>query len=143
MHNLKYMIHSKHLKKGFTLIEVIISIAVIGMVLSPLFILQGNVLQRVTAAAHRIHRLFFAQDFYLKAQRKQDEKTRKFTLEERQDFPPTLLTYDLGSLHKNSALADLPGLLMEKITIFDHPKKGRPSDMLLTFIYKPEVTEKK
>ena len=41
------MMHFKNHKFGFTLIEAMLSMVIVGVVLSPLFILHGVIMQRV------------------------------------------------------------------------------------------------
>ena len=58
-----------NLRAGFTLIEVLVAIAIIDIILSPLFIVQGNVLQNVARISNKLHRIFFAEQLLATARR--------------------------------------------------------------------------
>src|SRR5439155_24077331 len=110
------MIHSKN-TDGFTMMESIFAVAIMAMVLTPIFILQGNTLRNVANMAKRIQRLFFMTDFVQQARQAQAPTLRQFTLEKKENNPPTVLKYELGSAEKNPAFKDIPCVLQEKVTI--------------------------
>ncbi|MDP3889132.1 MAG: prepilin-type N-terminal cleavage/methylation domain-containing protein [bacterium] len=135
------MIHSKN-SSGFLLIEVLISIAIIGILVTPLFILQGTVFQQVSQMSQRLHRLFFAEHFLIETRRSVQDDVRQFTLEKKEENPATVLNYTVGPLEKKSSLATIPGLLLERVVI-QEPKKKPPSvDTIVTFLFKPEQKKK-
>ena len=49
------MIHFKNHKRGFTLIETLLSMMIVGIVLTPLFILHGVIMQRVNKSSKQLY----------------------------------------------------------------------------------------
>jgi len=82
------MIHSKN-HSAFTLIETMFAIAIAALVLTPLFILQGTMLQQVLRASDKIGRIFLAQQFMYEARRAMPVGTQTFILEKKIDTPTT------------------------------------------------------
>lgn len=84
------MIPSKS-KHGFTLIEVVLAVAIMAAILTPLFISQGTTLLSIGTFSDRYRRIIAAKSYLLGACKDQSEhkKTEARHLEE----PPTTLTY--------------------------------------------------
>lgn len=134
------MMHSKHTKHGFTLIEVLLSIAMIGMLLVPIFITQGTMLLRVNTIT-RTMRAFFEYELLLEEARvKQGADDKQFTLEKPIDNKSRYV-YDLHSIDQQSALAKIPGLLIETVSVKSTAasKNSQPlPPPLVTLLFKPE-----
>lgn len=132
------MIHSKNIN-GFSMMESIFAVAIMAIVLTPIFILQGNTLRNVANMAKQMQRLFFAADFVQQARQSQTPVVRQFTLEKKENNPPTVLKYELGSAEKNPAIKDIPGILQEKVVITWQENRRRRSDTLVGYVYKPKI----
>lgn len=52
---------------GFTLTEVLLAVAIIGLVLTPIFITQSTLLQSVSRISRRMARVFFAKQFLIES----------------------------------------------------------------------------
>ena len=61
------MIPLKNKHAGFTLIEVLLAMAIVGIVLVPIYALQGQMMARIVKMASEVHRMFVAYDFFLVA----------------------------------------------------------------------------
>jgi prepilin-type N-terminal cleavage/methylation domain-containing protein len=131
------MVHSKN-TNGFTMMESIFAVAIIAVVLTPIFILQGNTLRNVATIANYMQRLFFAADFLQQARQTQAPIVRQFMLEKKENNPQTILKYELSST-QNPALKDIPGILQEKVTITWQEDRHRRSDALVSYVYKPKI----
>ncbi len=121
---------------GFTLIEAMIAVAIIGIILVPMFLLQGTILQEVGRRSHELRRMFFARQFFSEARQKQSENAIEYALEKKEENPPTLLAYTLGSIPKNSSLKDTYNLYIERVTATEQGE--RFGQKLVHFVFKPE-----
>ena len=131
------MIHSKN-HSAFTLIETMFAIAISALVLTPLFILQGTMLQQVSRASDKIERIFLAQQFMYEARRAMPFDTQTFTLEKKIDAPTTFLKYEIRPLPPQSSLAQINGLYMERVIISWKDGIKQRQNKLVSFVYKPE-----
>lgn len=136
------MIHFKN-RNGFTLIEAMIAVAIAAIILTPLFILQGVVLQNVDRVSRKLHRIFFAEDFLYEARRSMVPEIRVFTLEKKIDDPATVLQYKFGPLDKKSALGAINNLHVERVTITWQDQRRQREEQLIRFVYKPEQKKKR
>lgn len=94
------MIRLKNNKTGFTLLEVLFSIAIVGVVLIPIYALQNQVMTRIAKAAQSVRRMFVGFDFFLSAQSALDEKK----IEKKSDDPPMQMNFDLEKIPSKSDL---------------------------------------
>ncbi len=120
------------------MLEAVIAIAVIGVMLTPLFILQGTVFQNVSRISDRIHGNFFALGFLYETRKAVKENVRQFTLEKKEDDPVTILKYTLGPVDAKSSLHAVPGLLREYVQLTIQERGRQRTDAIITFMYKPE-----
>jgi prepilin-type N-terminal cleavage/methylation domain-containing protein len=136
MRNLCPMIHFKN-NDGLSLIEVMLAMTVIALIFTPLFILQGNVLQRVSRMSLRFKRIMQAENLLYKARKEQPINAKEFTLEET-DTSGTKYVYTLQPLSKDSRLASLAHVLYVERVIISWQDFGKPyNDTLITYVYKP------
>ncbi len=131
------MIHSKN-RPGFSLIEVLITIAMIAIILTPLFILQGSVLQSVAYVSKRIQRIFFAKQFLYEARKQMPEDAHQYNLEKKIEDPETQLKYELGPVDKKSSLHELKGMHIEKVMMKWQEERRQSSEIIVNLVYKPE-----
>lgn len=130
------MIHFKN-HNGFTLLEAIFALAIAAIVLTPLFILQGNVLQRVSSSAARLQRMFFAQNYIYEIRQDTAPNVHDSNHEKKIDDPGMLMQYSLKPVQKKSSLASVEGLLSERVSFsWEWQSKGY-TDQLVTLLFKP------
>ena len=122
---------------GFTLIEAMLAITIAALVLTPVFILQGTVLQSIMRLSHRIERLFLAQQFLYESRNIKPE-AREFSLDKKIEEPQAILKYTMTSVPKKSQLANVPGLRIERVTVKWQDQGIERQDRLISFVYKPE-----
>lgn len=131
------MIYFKN-HNGFTLLETVFALAIAAIVLTPLFILQGTLLQRVSDSAIHMQRLFFAKDFLYRTHKETDPDEQEVDREKKIEDPAMIAQYTLKSIEKKSSLAGIPGLLTQQVK-YSWQWQGRGySDNLVTFIFKPQ-----
>lgn len=125
--------------KAFTLIETMFALAIAALVLTPLFILQGTMLQQVSRASNKIERIIFiATQFMWEAKLKMPPDAQTFTLEKKIDDPLTFLKYEVIPLPEKSSLAQINSLYRERVVISWEDGTTKRESELINFIYKPE-----
>ena len=127
---------NKH-NPGFTLIEAMIAIAIIGMTLTPMFILDTNVYSTITTVTQRFHCLIFAKNFVFEAEQKQPPQSVNYSVEKKEERPLTMVRYTLKSVSEQSSLAKIKQLYRQEVVAsgFD---KDSPSATIVQFVYKPK-----
>lgn len=99
-------------KKGFTLIEVLLAVAIIGIVLGPIYILQGTVFDRVIRAAESVDRMLVAYDFFIYVKDGDEDMVKKNVSD-----PLTDLVYEKREPLKSSMLAkEFNHLFIKKVS---------------------------
>lgn len=132
MRSLLSMIHLKN-KAGFTLIEVLLAVAIMGIVLGPIYILQGAVFDRVIRAAESVDRMLVAYDFFVDV-KEGDEDVVKKTI----DDPATDLVYEKKESSKESVLAkEFNHIYIEKLSWHWKYKDTSYSDLLVDIAFIP------
>lgn len=131
------MIRFKNNNAGFTLIEAMIAVAIMGMVLTPMFLLETNVFNAVARMAEQFERLLFAKHFFYTAQEKEPLETTNYTLEKKENRPLSMVRYTLKPVAKQSSLASMQRLYQQEL-IATGLMPGSPEARFVHFIYKPE-----
>lgn len=137
------MKHFKNHKHGFTLIEVMFSMVIAALVLSPLFLTFTMVIQRVNSSSRAYDRIILCKNFLQEAHQKQEPEAHDFSLEKKEiDFDATL-TYSLDrGLDQKSTLKSLKGLHREMVTIFWTEDGQKKQERLVAFVYKKPEPKK-
>jgi len=135
------MIHSRN-KNGFTLVEVLVSLAIVALVLTPIYVTQGTVLQRVGHYARVLDRFMFADLFFVDSAIALGKDAKQMTLEKKIDTPLTFLTYEFKPMPDASPLKKFKDLYLEKVTIRYDEAGRKYRDELVSFHYRPEKKSK-
>ncbi len=104
----------KVLRNGFALVEVMLSITVIGLVLTTLLVLQATVFRKVVINTFRIDRLYPLKAFLMQIAMDTPKKDQK-RIEKTHELSDMKMTYEHASLKKNSALSRFEGLYQKKV----------------------------
>ncbi len=134
------MIH----KAGFTLLETLIAVAIIGVLLSPLLITQGSLLRAVAQQVRAFERILDAKNFLWTA-RLQAEKQDKpeFTMDKTVPDRQLTLKYQVAPIDKKSALKDFKHVYRERVELTWQQDGRTKKDELVTFVFKPEKPKEK
>ncbi len=133
------------MKQGFTLIEVMISLAIIGLVLTALSGLQIGLMRTAVQSSERLKRIREVVAFFNEARVKEPETGKKVISENKE--LNLKLTYEHKRPPKESSLFKLKDLMIERVSAQWEgrgPKaRARTSmqDRFVTFIYKPELKD--
>src|SRR5579872_7618678 len=112
------MIRFKNHKRGFTLIEVLISLAITGVVLTPLFMLHEMIMNRVNRSAKEFEYMLLCKNLLFSARQKQEPQAQEFSLEKTEIAFDATLTYALEKgVDPKSSLASIPGLHREIVRV--------------------------
>ncbi len=124
-------------KQGFSLIESMLAVAIMGLVLTPMFVLENNVFNGVFRMAEQFHRMIFAQNFLYVAQRQEPIESTKYSLERKEDKPLSMLRYTLSPVDKRSSLSPMKRLYKQQVEA-SGLEKTSPKASAVHFIFKPE-----
>lgn len=124
-------------KPGFTLIEAMIAITIMGMVLAPMFLLETNVFNGVVRMGEQFERLLFAKYFLYIAQQQESQESTDYTLEQKKDRPLSMVRYTLKPIAQQSSLSPIKRLFKQEV-IASGMVRGSPQANFVCFIYKPE-----
>ena len=135
------MIHSKNDANGFTLIEVLLALSILGMILTPLVLNQGRFLGRIALQSTLLYRTYLGEKFMLDSYVKfeQDNSQRKAT--KSVDDPKTTLSFKITE--PSSTIKKLfRDLYKQEVTIEWEEMGTKYKDNLVTFLFAPELEEK-
>lgn len=137
------MIHFKNHKRGFTLIEVIISLAITGAVLTPVFMLHEMILNRVSRYSRAFDYILLCTNFLYEARQKQEPEVQQFVLDKNDVVFDAKLTYSLEKgVDQKSSLASVQGLHKELVTASWIEVDEKKQERLVTFVYKKPEQKK-
>ncbi len=137
------MIRFKNHKRGFTLIEVLISLAITGVILTPIFMLHEMIMNRVNRSSKTFEYMLLCKNLLFSARQKQDPEAQDFSVEKAEIAFDATLTYTLEKgVDQKSSLASLPGLHKEVVTVSWTDLGTKKQDRLITFIYKTPPEKK-
>jgi prepilin-type N-terminal cleavage/methylation domain-containing protein len=131
-------LHSHSGRAGFTLIEVLLAMAIIGLVITPILMSQSMVLRNSARAVRRLTRVFAAKKILLDTEFSLAPDAQEVTSEKKIDNPPTTFTYQLKKIPEESALKKFKNVLNETVSWQEERGKKKQQERLVTFLYKPE-----
>ena len=137
------MIHSKsHNKNGFTFIEVVITVAIIGIMMTSIFGLQNGMFKSVFNGYSKISRIFYIKNLFFEPsnlEKLQKDKSIKKDLTE----PQTNIVFELKKLSDKSSFSKR----FENVNLLKATGKWRglfkeQEETLISFVYiKPKKKE--
>jgi prepilin-type N-terminal cleavage/methylation domain-containing protein len=138
------MMHFKNHNNGFTLVEAMLSMVIIGIVLAPIFILHGTIMQRVNKYSQELRVLLWEEQLLYEARQKQEAEAQTFSLDQKKEEYSAVLKYNLDSgIDAKSSLAVYPGLHREIVSVIWKNQQGiQQQESLITYIYKQPEQKK-
>lgn len=124
-------------RHGFGIIEAMMAIAIIGLTVAPMLILDTEVFTRVSNLTERFHRFLFAKNFIFKAQEREPFQSVNYSTQEKEEKPSTMLHYTLKAVAKESSLSSVQQLYKQEVQAAGMIKSVPPST-IVQFIYKPQ-----
>lgn len=135
------MIHSKN-RSGFTLIEVMFAVAIVGIILIPLMATQSALFERIIRTSRTSVRTFM-MGFFLQESATKIVSNEKLPPEKKIDDPITTLSITTKSLEKEKAFKRFHNIERVQVTGKWEDNNRKVQDNIVTFLYKPEKSEKK
>jgi prepilin-type N-terminal cleavage/methylation domain-containing protein len=127
-------------KSGFTLIEVLLALAIIGLVLTPIFVNQSLISRTASRASRLLTRLFTAKRILVENEFALAPDAQEMKSEKKMGAPPTVFTYELRRIPENSSLKKFKNVWIETVSWPDERGKKR-KQQLVTLLYKSEEQE--
>ena len=120
-----------------------LSMMIMGLVLCPLFILFGMIMQRVNRSSRSYDYILLGKNFLQEAHQKQEPEAQSFSLEKKEiDFDATL-TYSLDKgVDQKSVFASLKGLHREVVNASWTENGQKKQEQLVSFVYKKPEQKK-
>jgi len=135
------MIHSKSNTNGFTLLEVLFALSILGMILTPLVLNQSRLLGRIAFQSTLLYRTYVGEKFMLDSYVKfeQDNKQRKAT--KSIDDPETTVTFRI--IEPSPTIKKLFRDLYRQEVFVEWEEAGiKNRDSLISFLFLPELEKK-
>ena len=118
------------------LMEVLLTVAIIGLMLAPVFALQSVALRGLYRYSARLRALFPAKAFLVTALADvSDKKEDTFTEKKEITNPTATLTYNSKRVGEQSALKKQKGMVRNEVSV-KVPRQKK--ETLVGFVYKPE-----
>ena len=128
---------------GFTLIEVLFSMMIAGLVLTPIFLMFGSIMNRVNKSSRAYDYIILCKNFLSEARQKQESDAQEFSLEKKENAFDATLTYSLDKgMDQKSTLKALQGLHREIVTIAWQENGQKKREQLVSFVYKKPEQKK-
>lgn len=128
------MIHSEN-KQGFTLVEVLLSIMIIGIVITALMSTQSNMLFYIETLSNQFSRLVLAKNLLY-----QTRLNGKSSAQAKTKEPETTFKYSQKKATGNIG-KQFKGLYLEQVEYEWTNENKKQSDKIVSFIFKPEKKE--
>ncbi len=129
------MINSKNLKKsGFTFIEVVIAVMIIGMVLTSLFSLQTALFDSTFNNYSKISRIFFIKNLFFNFEAREKLNKNKILKKELKD-PLTKLTFELKNLNEKSQIKKFENISLLKSSASWRGLVRQQEESMIYYIY--------
>lgn len=124
---------------GFMLTEVLLSLAIVGIVLTPLFGLQSQIFRSLFGLSGRIQRLFAMENFLIASRHtllhEQGENNKQ---EKKITEPSATMRYEAKKVTDDPIFRKMPGIMQEETECVWQEGFRTRREIIVTFVYKPE-----
>ncbi len=103
-------------KNGFTLLEVLISMTIMGILMTSIFILQGGTFKSIVSWSRRLDR-FAAGILFMTQTRMEKEAEPTIDQVKKLETPAANMHYQMIEVPKESSLKDIKNLYLERVTL--------------------------
>jgi prepilin-type N-terminal cleavage/methylation domain-containing protein len=124
-------------KDGFTLTEVLLAVAIIGLTLTPIYLSQSTAMRQSALYSRLLGRVFAAKKVLLESELSLPEPLQPIKVTKKIDDPSTTFAYELRKMPEQSSLKKFKNIWVESVSWPDERNPKR-QQRLVTFIYKPE-----
>lgn len=128
--------HSKN-NNGFTLIEVLLALMIMGLVFGSVYVSQGSAIRVIKSYSVRLRRVLAAKDFLIEMTTGQEDEKTQQEKQFKDDVPPTRLMFTQEPV-KSSALKDFNDMVVQKVKAEWLDGSIKNTEELITFAFKPK-----
>ena len=128
-------------KNGFTLLEVLISMTIMGILMTSIFILQGGTVKSIVSWSRRLDR-FAAGILFMTQTRMEKEAEPTIDQVKKLETPAANMHYQMIEVPKESSLKDIKNLYLERVTLKWQDGKKKGEETIVMFHHRPEVKKK-
>lgn len=129
-------------RRGFTLIEVMFAVAIVGIILIPLLANQSTLFSRILTISRTSTRIF-SMDFFLQESLEKTVKQEKPITEKKIDDPPTTLSLSSKKIDKEKVFKRFHNIERVQVSGKWEDNNRKKQETMVTFVYKPEERENK
>lgn len=131
-------------RPGFTIVEVLIATAIMGIMFVSIFALQSSMTRSVVWTTQRLERMMHAHNFFIEAAAATDDaekeavpRTKKITR------PPTELLYKKTKLKSEEPFGQYAhDLYRQQVTITWNEGARKRQELLIGYMYQPKKAQK-
>jgi prepilin-type N-terminal cleavage/methylation domain-containing protein len=137
------MIHFKN-SSGFTLVEVVLSLMIMGLVYGSVYVSQGSAIRVVKVFALRLSRLLAAKELLIEMTTGKEGESAEQVRKDKQlkeDGPVTHLTYTQEPA-ASGAIKDFKDIVVQKVKAEWQEDRSAHTELLVTFAFKPKKEKK-
>lgn len=127
-----------HNTPGFTLMEVMLAIFMVGVLLSALLALQGKIFDGIATYSSRMNRVFLLKNRLFEVALDRAKGETKVAPEKKIDEPATVIRYESKKPSQESSLKKFNDIMIERVTAEWDEWKTKRQEVMITFLYKPE-----
>lgn len=128
-------------KKGFTLGEVLVTIVIIGLVMTPVFVLESASYRSIVSWSERLDR-FVVGTLFMTQTGIAQEKEATSEVKKKLQNPKMDMQYQMREMPKKSSLKDTKDLYLECVTLKWQAGKKKEEEVLVMVHYRPDVKKK-
>ena len=128
-------------RSGFTLIEVVIAVAIIGIATIPIYTIQSTLLSRVSRYTTQFIATLYAKAFLNESQLSL-QAGKELEKEKRIPGPAMKLTFERGAVASGSSIKKFKNIVADRVIIEWQEGKNKRKEQMLTFTFKQKEQAK-
>lgn len=138
------MLRSSNLSKGFSFLEIVLTIALIGAVITPVMMVQYNTLSFMSGFRDKLRTIFLLDGLFPQAFLEEKSTEVGFMLEKKYEDPAVTVRYEVLGIAEKSSLKKMHHIYRTRTISTPESKEARPQqEISFLFIPPKEETETK
>jgi len=125
-------------KTGFTLIEVLLALSIVGLVLTPILMLQSMLIKNTNKRAQLIDRIYAAKKFLIDSEVALAPDANESSADKKISNPPTIMRFELKNVSSNSSLKKFKSIKQASVISSWVEPGAKRQERIVTFLFRPE-----
>lgn len=125
-------------ESGFTLIEVLLTLSIVGLVLTPILMLQSMLVRNTNKRTQMIDRMYAAKKFLIDSEVALAPDANESSADKKIANPPTTLRFELKNVSSNSSLKKFKSIKQASVTSTWTEPGAKRQERIVTFLFRPE-----